>query len=149
MHPILSSSVCEGCMLDPNCGFCYNENATTVYNSSCVPVNPASTDHAAWGRSDAKTQSICGQIHTQGSNQFLCCFIDKMVIKCISTSFNLKRFYLGALCLMQMFQPDRCSQQPSVGLQLLSNVLLLDRPAGSHPLPCLLRSRSRISFLSL
>ncbi|XP_067349058.1 proton myo-inositol cotransporter-like isoform X2 [Channa argus] len=41
---------CEHCMLDPDCGFCYRENATSVYDSSCVPINPVSTDHAAWGR---------------------------------------------------------------------------------------------------
>ncbi|KAF3855231.1 hypothetical protein F7725_023286 [Dissostichus mawsoni] len=40
---------CESCMLDPDCGFCYRENGTAVYDSSCVPVSAASTDHAAWG----------------------------------------------------------------------------------------------------
>ncbi|XP_033941112.1 proton myo-inositol cotransporter-like isoform X2 [Pseudochaenichthys georgianus] len=40
---------CEPCMLDPDCGFCYRENGTAVYDSSCVPVSAASTDHAAWG----------------------------------------------------------------------------------------------------
>ncbi|XP_034443072.1 proton myo-inositol cotransporter-like isoform X3 [Hippoglossus hippoglossus] len=46
---------CEFCMLDPNCGFCYRENGTGVYNSSCIPVNQASTDHAAWGRCSNQT----------------------------------------------------------------------------------------------
>ncbi|XP_051976251.1 proton myo-inositol cotransporter [Xyrauchen texanus] len=41
---------CEPCMLDPGCGFCYEENITAVFASSCVPVNPASTERAAWGR---------------------------------------------------------------------------------------------------
>uniref|UniRef100_A0A673CEV4 Solute carrier family 2 member 13b n=2 Tax=Sphaeramia orbicularis TaxID=375764 RepID=A0A673CEV4_9TELE len=41
---------CESCILDPNCGFCYRENSTEVFDSSCVPVNLVSTDHAAWGR---------------------------------------------------------------------------------------------------
>ncbi|XP_068458473.1 proton myo-inositol cotransporter-like [Clinocottus analis] len=41
---------CESCMLDPGCGFCYREDDSRVFNSSCVPVNQASTDHAAWGR---------------------------------------------------------------------------------------------------
>ncbi|KAI3371012.1 hypothetical protein L3Q82_023662, partial [Scortum barcoo] len=50
---------CELCMLDPDCGFCYRENGTEVYDSSCVPVYQASTDHAAWGRSDA--DCVCGQ----------------------------------------------------------------------------------------
>lgn len=39
-------------MLDPDCGFCFLENGTNVYDSSCVPVNQSSTDHAAWARSD-------------------------------------------------------------------------------------------------
>ncbi|XP_024911734.1 proton myo-inositol cotransporter-like isoform X2 [Cynoglossus semilaevis] len=41
---------CEACMLDPTCGFCFRENGTQVYDSSCVPVNPVSIDHASWGR---------------------------------------------------------------------------------------------------
>ncbi|XP_055365337.1 proton myo-inositol cotransporter-like isoform X3 [Betta splendens] len=48
---------CEGCMLDPNCGFCYRENGSTLYNSSCVPVNAASTDQAAWGRCSNQTEA--------------------------------------------------------------------------------------------
>ncbi|XP_019935028.2 proton myo-inositol cotransporter-like isoform X1 [Paralichthys olivaceus] len=48
---------CEFCMLDPNCGFCYRENGTGVYNSSCVPVNQASTDHAAWGGCSNQTEA--------------------------------------------------------------------------------------------
>ncbi|XP_062245870.1 proton myo-inositol cotransporter-like isoform X2 [Platichthys flesus] len=46
---------CEFCMLDPSCGFCYRENRTDVYNSSCIPVNQASTDHAAWGSCSNQT----------------------------------------------------------------------------------------------
>ncbi|XP_051544746.1 proton myo-inositol cotransporter-like [Myxocyprinus asiaticus] len=41
---------CEPCILDPGCGFCYEENSTAVLASSCVPVNPASTERAAWGK---------------------------------------------------------------------------------------------------
>ncbi|KAL2102540.1 hypothetical protein ACEWY4_001708 [Coilia grayii] len=41
---------CEPCMLDPGCGFCYRENGSAVFSSSCEPVNGASTDRAAWGR---------------------------------------------------------------------------------------------------
>ncbi|XP_056311215.1 proton myo-inositol cotransporter [Danio aesculapii] len=41
---------CEPCMLDPGCGYCYQENSTAVFASSCVPVNPASTERAAWGK---------------------------------------------------------------------------------------------------
>ncbi|KAM6937009.1 proton myo-inositol cotransporter-like [Xenentodon cancila] len=53
---------CELCMLDPDCGFCYRENGTSVYESSCVPVNPASTDHAAWGRCSNLTEAAGGPI---------------------------------------------------------------------------------------
>ncbi|KAG9335896.1 hypothetical protein JZ751_003553 [Albula glossodonta] len=45
-----SSRSCEQCMLDPDCGFCYRENGTSVTASSCLPVNLASTGEAAWGR---------------------------------------------------------------------------------------------------
>ncbi|XP_029909116.1 proton myo-inositol cotransporter-like isoform X2 [Myripristis murdjan] len=40
---------CDRCMLDPACGFCFFENSTAVYDTSCVPVDPSSTEHAAWG----------------------------------------------------------------------------------------------------
>lgn len=43
-------SYCNDCMLDPDCGFCYRMNKSTVIDSSCVPVNKASTNEAAWGR---------------------------------------------------------------------------------------------------
>ncbi|XP_040886288.1 proton myo-inositol cotransporter-like [Toxotes jaculatrix] len=42
--------LCEPCMLDPGCGFCYRENGSALLTSSCVPVNKASTEQAAWGR---------------------------------------------------------------------------------------------------
>ncbi|KAA8580014.1 hypothetical protein FQN60_005549, partial [Etheostoma spectabile] len=42
--------LCEPCMLDPGCGFCYRENSSALLASSCVPVNKASTEQAAWGR---------------------------------------------------------------------------------------------------
>ncbi|XP_041820160.1 proton myo-inositol cotransporter-like [Chelmon rostratus] len=42
--------LCEPCMLDPGCGFCYRENGSALLASSCVPVNKASTEQAAWGR---------------------------------------------------------------------------------------------------
>ncbi|XP_034530076.1 proton myo-inositol cotransporter-like [Notolabrus celidotus] len=41
---------CEPCMLDPRCGFCYRENGSALLTSSCVPVNKATTEQAAWGR---------------------------------------------------------------------------------------------------
>lgn len=48
--------LCEPCMLDPSCGFCYRENGSTLLTSSCVPVNKASTEHAAWGRCSNASQ---------------------------------------------------------------------------------------------
>ncbi|XP_066523232.1 solute carrier family 2 member 13b isoform X1 [Hoplias malabaricus] len=47
---------CEHCMLDPNCGFCYYENGSTVLNSSCEPVDPANTEESASGRCSNTTQ---------------------------------------------------------------------------------------------
>ena len=41
---------CEPCMLDPSCGFCYRENGSAVFSSSCEAVNGGSTERAAWGR---------------------------------------------------------------------------------------------------
>ncbi|XP_024864787.1 proton myo-inositol cotransporter isoform X2 [Kryptolebias marmoratus] len=42
--------LCEPCMLDPRCGFCYRENGSALLASSCVPVDKGSAEHAAWGR---------------------------------------------------------------------------------------------------
>ncbi|KTF93727.1 hypothetical protein cypCar_00029638 [Cyprinus carpio] len=50
-----SRQSCEPCMLDPSCGYCYQENSTAVFDSSCVPVNPASTERAAWGKCSNST----------------------------------------------------------------------------------------------
>ncbi|KAM4569760.1 proton myo-inositol cotransporter-like [Odontesthes bonariensis] len=56
LDPAMSNStcfkyqLCEPCMLDPGCGFCYRENVSALLTSSCVPVDKASTEHAAWGR---------------------------------------------------------------------------------------------------
>ncbi|XP_061629954.1 proton myo-inositol cotransporter-like isoform X2 [Phyllopteryx taeniolatus] len=42
---------CGDCMLNPACGFCYRENSSSgVFESTCLPVNPKSTGHSAWGR---------------------------------------------------------------------------------------------------
>ncbi|XP_019591877.2 proton myo-inositol cotransporter [Rhinolophus sinicus] len=49
-------SYCNECMLDPECGFCYKMNKSTIIDSSCVPVNKASTNEAAWGRCDNETK---------------------------------------------------------------------------------------------
>ncbi|KAM4573972.1 proton myo-inositol cotransporter-like isoform 2-T2 [Odontesthes bonariensis] len=64
LHPVDSHNStcglygsCELCMLDPGCGFCYRENATGVYDSTCVPVNQSSTDSAAWGRCSNRTEA--------------------------------------------------------------------------------------------
>ncbi|KAM6985353.1 proton myo-inositol cotransporter-like [Aplochiton taeniatus] len=60
--PLLTNStcsthlLCEPCMLDPGCGFCYRENSTALYASSCVPVNMASPEQAAWGRCSNSSQ---------------------------------------------------------------------------------------------
>lgn len=43
-------------MLDPDCGFCYKMNRSTVVDSSCLPVNKASTSEAAWGRCENETR---------------------------------------------------------------------------------------------
>ncbi|XP_058501886.1 proton myo-inositol cotransporter-like isoform X1 [Solea solea] len=63
LHPVDSQNstcrqygFCEPCMLDPSCGFCYRENATQVFDSSCVPAGQSSTDHAAWGRCSNMTE---------------------------------------------------------------------------------------------
>lgn len=53
---------CEFCMLDPGCGFCFLEHGSTVFNSSCAPVNEASRDHAAWGRCLNQTEGGHGPI---------------------------------------------------------------------------------------
>lgn len=45
------SRTCQPCMLDPLCGFCYRDNGTAVYDSSCVPANQTYTNLASWGRS--------------------------------------------------------------------------------------------------
>uniref|UniRef100_A0A8D0AFV6 Solute carrier family 2 member 13b n=1 Tax=Sander lucioperca TaxID=283035 RepID=A0A8D0AFV6_SANLU len=64
LHPVDSQNStcrlygsCELCMLDPDCGFCYRENGTGVYDSSCVPVNQVSTEDAAWGRCSNQTEA--------------------------------------------------------------------------------------------
>uniref|UniRef100_A0A8C6YCM2 Proton myo-inositol cotransporter n=1 Tax=Naja naja TaxID=35670 RepID=A0A8C6YCM2_NAJNA len=41
-------SNCNGCMLDPMCGFCYKLNKSSVIESSCAPVSKKSTMEAAW-----------------------------------------------------------------------------------------------------
>ncbi|XP_029952171.1 proton myo-inositol cotransporter-like [Salarias fasciatus] len=40
---------CESCILSPDCGFCYRENASGVLDSSCLPVDEASADRPAGG----------------------------------------------------------------------------------------------------
>ncbi|KAJ8393395.1 hypothetical protein AAFF_G00061170 [Aldrovandia affinis] len=65
-HPATPNSTCtrygscEPCMLDPACGFCYRENSTSLFSSSCVPVNQAITGEAAWGRCSNTTQMSDG-----------------------------------------------------------------------------------------
>ncbi|XP_043963600.1 proton myo-inositol cotransporter-like [Gambusia affinis] len=61
LDPVLANStcssyqMCEPCMLDPRCGFCYRENSSALLASSCVPVNKATTERAAWGRCSNST----------------------------------------------------------------------------------------------
>ncbi|KAM9705295.1 LOW QUALITY PROTEIN: proton myo-inositol cotransporter-like [Menidia menidia] len=45
----LQYRLCEPCMLDPGCGFCYRDNGSALLSSSCLPVDPASGEQAAWG----------------------------------------------------------------------------------------------------
>uniref|UniRef100_A0A8C8DI31 Solute carrier family 2 member 13b n=1 Tax=Oryzias sinensis TaxID=183150 RepID=A0A8C8DI31_9TELE len=56
---------CEPCMLDPDCGFCFRENGTKVFESSCVPVHQASIDHAAWGRSELLFHSSIQKVYLE------------------------------------------------------------------------------------
>ncbi|XP_035257901.1 proton myo-inositol cotransporter-like isoform X1 [Anguilla anguilla] len=48
---------CEPCMLDPACGFCYRENGSSVFDTSCVPANQGFTGEAAWGRCSNSSQA--------------------------------------------------------------------------------------------
>ncbi|XP_053740619.1 proton myo-inositol cotransporter-like isoform X1 [Synchiropus splendidus] len=64
VHPVDSQNStcalyrsCELCMLDPDCGFCYRDNLTSVYDSSCLPVNRLTTDHSAVGGCSNKTDA--------------------------------------------------------------------------------------------
>ncbi|CAH2275815.1 proton myo-inositol cotransporter [Pelobates cultripes] len=50
-------SYCNGCMLDPNCGFCYKMNGSNVVESSCIPVDTKTTERSAWGRCQNETLS--------------------------------------------------------------------------------------------
>ncbi|KAM8974803.1 proton myo-inositol cotransporter [Pelodytes ibericus] len=50
-------SYCNGCMLDPNCGFCYKLNGSHVVESSCIPIDKESTERSAWGRCTNETTS--------------------------------------------------------------------------------------------
>ncbi|KAM4747176.1 proton myo-inositol cotransporter [Rhinophrynus dorsalis] len=50
-------SYCNGCMLDPNCGFCYKMNGSSIVESSCIPVDTDTTARSAWGRCMNETRS--------------------------------------------------------------------------------------------
>ncbi|XP_061780740.1 proton myo-inositol cotransporter-like isoform X2 [Nerophis lumbriciformis] len=45
-----SYRTCSDCMLNPACGFCYRQNSSDIFDSTCLPANPTSSDHSAWGR---------------------------------------------------------------------------------------------------
>nr|XP_057932662.1 proton myo-inositol cotransporter-like isoform X3 [Doryrhamphus excisus] len=47
---------CSDCMLNPACGFCYHENSSSIFDSTCLPVNQKSTDHSAWGQCANQTE---------------------------------------------------------------------------------------------
>ncbi|XP_030071744.1 proton myo-inositol cotransporter isoform X1 [Microcaecilia unicolor] len=53
-------SDCNGCMLDPNCGFCYQANKSNIVESSCVPVDKKFNVKAALGRcsNESKTEEL-------------------------------------------------------------------------------------------
>lgn len=51
---------CSDCMLNPDCGFCYLLNGSSVVDSSCDHVNKASTGEAAWGRCSNETAMADG-----------------------------------------------------------------------------------------
>uniref|UniRef100_A0A671LN25 Proton myo-inositol cotransporter-like n=1 Tax=Sinocyclocheilus anshuiensis TaxID=1608454 RepID=A0A671LN25_9TELE len=56
----ITYGLCESCMLNPDCGFCYGKNGTVVIESSCMPVDAASTEAAAAGRCSNGTQESLG-----------------------------------------------------------------------------------------
>ncbi|XP_077373313.1 proton myo-inositol cotransporter-like isoform X2 [Festucalex cinctus] len=68
LHPVDSNNsscsqygFCGDCMLNPACGFCYHENSSrSVFDSSCLPVNPKSTEHSAWGGCANQTETSEG-----------------------------------------------------------------------------------------
>ncbi|XP_072003224.1 proton myo-inositol cotransporter isoform X1 [Engystomops pustulosus] len=53
-------SFCTGCMLDSSCGFCYKVNGSNIIDSSCIPVDPKTTEQSAWGRCTNETKSKSG-----------------------------------------------------------------------------------------
>lgn len=109
-------------MLDPLCGFCYRDNGTAVYDSSCVPANQTYTNVASWGRSGSPGLFLRAGHVTGAAN--------------------------GPLFLsIQMLQPVGGCGRSVLGLQLLPHVLLLAGAAGPPPLSGLLCSRSRTQRL--
>lgn len=116
------SRTCQPCMLDPLCGFCYRDNGTAVYDSSCVPANRTYANVASWGRSGSPGVYLRAGHVTGAAN--------------------------GPLFLsIQMLQPVGGCGRSVLGLQLLSHVLLLAGSAGPPPLSGLLCSRSRTQSL--
>ncbi|XP_019750332.1 proton myo-inositol cotransporter-like isoform X1 [Hippocampus comes] len=67
LHPLDSHNssctkygYCGDCMLNPACGFCYHENSSGVFDSTCLPVNPKTTEHSAWGGCANQTETLEG-----------------------------------------------------------------------------------------
>uniref|UniRef100_A0A8C6V2L6 Solute carrier family 2 member 13 n=1 Tax=Neogobius melanostomus TaxID=47308 RepID=A0A8C6V2L6_9GOBI len=52
LDPATANSTCS----NYHCGFCYRDNGSVLLTTSCVPVNKASTEHAAWGRCSNASQ---------------------------------------------------------------------------------------------
>ncbi|XP_053318717.1 proton myo-inositol cotransporter isoform X2 [Spea bombifrons] len=53
-------SYCNGCMLDPDCGFCYTMNGSNLVESSCIPVDSGTTAKSAWGSCANETSKSKG-----------------------------------------------------------------------------------------
>ncbi|XP_061780741.1 proton myo-inositol cotransporter-like isoform X3 [Nerophis lumbriciformis] len=109
-----SYRTCSDCMLNPACGFCYRQNSSDIFDSTCLPANPTSSDHSAWGRSVI---------------YFLFVSVTALVL-------------INAMFLMQVLQPDGCARESNLGLQLLSDFILLGGPGRPPPLPDVFCSRN-------
>lgn len=150
----LPCRLCEPCMLDPGCGFCYRENGSALLASSCVPVNKASTEHAAWGRWVTGCRgSMCACLGSSRGGWNILGIYCKYKIEYLFYSFShispwiemwfqewLKKTN-KCVSFFQMFQLQPDERSNLLGLQLLSHLLLLAGFTGSGVLPGCFRSR--------